>query len=258
MFWYIGKIIHLERLTCNPYICDLSLGQVLKKHMKNLLAIFLFAMGSVVQAQESQTRSISPFTGVKVAQGIDVYLSKGDKESARVEVTGTKLENIITEVSGSYLKVHMRDGNYKGRVDAKVYVTYVKINKLSASSAGSIFSETTIEANTLEISSSSAGNIEIAVNSGSVDVSSSSAGEVELKGKARSLRAEVSSAGEIDAYDLESHKVEAEASSSGSVKVNATAELTAHASSGGSIRYRGNPDKSVTNSSSGGSVKKSN
>jgi Putative auto-transporter adhesin, head GIN domain len=230
----------------------------LKEHMKNLLVILLFAAGGLVQAQESQTRSVSSFTGVKAAEGVDVYLSKGEKESVRVEVTGTNLENIITEVSGSYLKVHMRDGNYKGRVDAKVYVTYVKIDKLSASSAGSIFSEGTIEASNLDISSSSAANIEVTVNAGSVNVNSSSAGEIELKGKARTLSAEAASAGEIDAYDLESRKVEAEASSAGSIKVNATEELDAHAGSGGSIRYRGNPDKSVTNSSSGGSVKKSN
>lgn len=226
--------------------------------MKNLLVILLFASGSLVQAQESQTRSVSSFTGVKAAEGVDVYLSKGEKESVRVEVTGTSLENIITEVSGSYLKVHMRDGNYKGRVDARVYVTYVKIDKLSASSAGSIFSEGTIEASNLEISSSSAANIEVTINAGSVDVSSSSAGEVELKGKAGALTADASSAGEIDAYDLESRKVEAEAASAGSIKINATEELDAHASSGGSIRFRGNPDKSITNSSSGGSVKKSN
>lgn len=226
--------------------------------MKKILVVFLFAAAGLVQAQESQTRSVGPFTGVKVAEGIDVYLTKGDKENVRVEVTGTKMENVITEVSGSYLKVHMRDGNYSGRVDAKVYVTYVKIDKLSASSAGSIFSEGTIEASSIEISCSSAGNIEVSLNAGSVDVSASSAGEIELKGKARSLTAGASSAGEIDADDLEARKVDAEVSSAGSLKVNATEELDAHASSGGSIRYRGNPDKSVTDSSSGGSVKKSN
>jgi Putative auto-transporter adhesin, head GIN domain len=165
---------------------------------------------------------------------------------------------VITEVSGSFLKVHMRDGNYRGRVDAKVYVTYVKIDRLSASSAGSIFSEGTIEANRIEISSSSAGNVEISVNAGVVEVSASSAGEVELKGKTKSLLADASSAGEIDAYDLEAGKVDAEVSTAGTAKVNVNDELNAHASSGGSIRYRGNPDKSITDSSSGGSVKKSN
>jgi hypothetical protein len=227
--------------------------------MKSLL---FFVLGFLVAtslsfAQEGQTRNVGSFTGVKVSEGIDVYLKKGDKESVRVEVYGTRLENVVTEVSGGYLKVHMREEN-KGNVNVKVYVTYVKVDKLSASSAGSIYSEGTIDANSLEISSSSAANVEIAINAGDVEISSSSAGEVEVKGKARSLKVDASSAGEIDAYDLEAQQVDAEASSAGSIKINATVELDAHASSGGSIRYRGNPDRSNTNSSSGGSVKKSN
>jgi hypothetical protein len=227
--------------------------------MNKLMAVVLFTSivtGSL--AQGSQTRNVSPFSGVKVAEGIDVYLIKGDKESVKVEATGTSIDNIITEVSGSYLKVHMRDGNYKGHVDVKVYVTYTKIDKLSASSAGSIFSQGVIDAPSLEISASSAGNVEIEVNAGDVEISASSAGEAELKGKAKSLQADASSAGEVDAYDLESQKVSAEASSGGSIKVNVGEDLIAHASSGGSVRYRGNPSKSITDSSSGGSVKKSN
>lgn len=229
--------------------------------MKSLLTFVLgFLVTSFSFAQEVQTRNVGSFTGVKVAEGIDVYLKKGDKESVRVEAYGTRLDNVVTEVSGSYLRVHMSDEQRnRDHVNVKVYVTYVKIDKLSASSAGSIFSEGTIDAGSMEISSSSAANIEIAINvSGEVEISSSSAGEVEVKGKAKSLLVEASSAGEIDAYDLEAGKVDAEASSAGSIKVNVTNELNAHASSGGGIRYRGNPDRSNTNSSSGGSVKKSN
>lgn len=227
--------------------------------MKNVLtAILLLFITSWVWAQETQTRNVGSFKGVKASEGIDVYLKKGGKESVRVEVTGTSIDDVITEVSGSYLKIHMRDGNYRGRVQAKVYVTYVSINKLSASSAGSIFSEGTLSATSLEVSSSSAGNVEITINAGDVEVSASSAGEVELKGKAKSLNVDVSSAGEVDAYDVDADRVEAEASSGGSVKITVVTDLRAHASSGGSIRYRGNPSKSITNSSSGGSVKKSN
>src|SRR6188508_3315988 len=102
-------------------------------------------------AQETQTRNIGQFTGVKVAEGIDVYLIKGDKESVKVEVYGTSIQNVITEVSGSYLKVHMRDGNYKGRIEAKVYVTYTKLEKLSASSAGNIYSQGVIKTSSLEV-----------------------------------------------------------------------------------------------------------
>jgi hypothetical protein len=228
--------------------------------MKNLLLIasILILTAGVARGQESETRNIGSFSGVKVTEGIDVYLKKGDKESVRVEVTGTKLENVITEVAGTYLRVHMRDGNYKGNVQAKVYVTYVKVDKLTASSAGSIFSEGAIEANDMDVSASSAGSIEITVEAGEVNASASSAGEIELQGKTGSLDIDASSAGQIDAYDLRAEKVTAEASSAGALKINVVSELTARASSGGSIRYHGNPEKSITDSSSGGSVKKSN
>src|SRR5688500_1146828 len=155
--------------------------------MKNLLLItsFLVFAGAAAWGQESETRNIGAFSGVKVTEGIDVYLKRGDKESVRVEVTGTSLNNVITEVSGSYLRVHMRDGNYRGNVHAKVYVTYVKVDKLSASSAGSIFSEGAIQANEVEVSASSAGSIEIAVEANGVNASASSAGEIELQGKTK-------------------------------------------------------------------------
>lgn len=228
--------------------------------MKNLLIVasFIIITYSSALCQQSETRSIGSFSGVKVTEGIDVFLKKGNRESLRVEVSGTKLENIITEVSGSYLRVHMRDTDHRGSIVAKVYVTYVKIDKLSASSAGSIFSEGTLEADDMEISASSAGSIEVAIHAGSVEVSVSSAAQIELQGKTKTLDINASSAGQIDAYDLQAEKVSAEASSAGSLKISVSEDLRANASSGGSIRYHGNPNKSITDSSSGGSVKKSN
>jgi hypothetical protein len=225
---------------------------------KFLTVLLMVTAVSVVCAQETETRNIGSFSGVKAAEGIDVYLKKGDKESAKVEVTGAKLANVVTEVSGSYLKVHMKDGNHIRNVSVKVYVTYVQLDKLSASSAGGIYSEGSIKANSMEISASSAGTIDVAIETNALEASASSAGDIELRGKAKTITVDASSAGEVDAYDLESDSVNAEASSGGSIKVNVKESLTAHASSGGGIKYRGNPEKSITDSSSGGSVKKAN
>ncbi len=226
--------------------------------MKRISALIIVIISFfAASAQQTETRELNAFTGVKAAEGIDVYLKKGDKERVKVEVTGTEPSNVMTEVAGSYLKVHMKDGRYRN-VDAKVYVTYVTLDKLSASSAGSIFSDGPIEARSLNINASSAGSIEITMQATTATVSSSSAGDIELKGRVKTINLDAASAGEIDGYDLEAEQVEAEASSGGSVKINVQEALRAHASSGGSIRYRGNPDRSNTNSSSGGSVKKSN
>ena len=226
--------------------------------MKKLVSVVLLSfIISFSFAQQSEVRSVGSFTGVKAAEAIDVYLKKGEKESVRVETSDIRLSDVLTEVSGSYLKIHMRDGNYrKGNV--KVYVTYVNINKVSASSASNVFSEGTIHAGSLDVSVSSAASVELAIEAESSVVEASSAGDVVLEGKVKRLEVEASSAGEIDAYGLESEMVEAGASSAGSIKVNVTKQLDAHASSGGSIRYRGAPVRTNTDSSSGGSVKKSN
>jgi len=222
-----------------------------------ILVVLCVMVVSAARAQDSEVRTLTSFTGVKAAEAIDVYLKKGDKESVKVEVTGTSVSNVITEVSGSYLKIHMKEGNYRNRT-VKVYVTYVSINKISASSASNVFSEGTIKSSSLNVSVSSAASIEISVDAQTLTADASSAGDIVLEGKATNVEMEASSAGDIDAYGLESEGANASASSAGSIKVSVSKELDARASSGGSVRYRGSPGKTNTDSSSGGSVKKSN
>jgi hypothetical protein len=68
----------------------------------------------------------------------------------------------------------------------------------------------------------------------------------------------VSSAGDVDTYRLESETAVVNASSGAEAKISVSKDLDAHASSGADIRYRGNPSRTNTHSSSGGSVKKTN
>jgi hypothetical protein len=226
--------------------------------MKVIVSVFMFfASLGFLQAQESETRTIDSFRGVKSSEGVDVYLKKGLKESVKVEVTGMKLSNVITEVSGTYLKIHMREGNYRNR-NVKVFVTYVNLEKISASSASNVFSQGPIKSTSFKIDISSAASVEVSLDVENLIVEASSAGDAVLEGKVNSLEIEASSAGSVDAYNLESASVRASVSSGSSAKLNVSKELDAHASSGGSIRYRGNPAKTNTDSSSGGSVKKSN
>lgn len=224
-----------------------------------LLVGALICVTSLV-GQQRETRKLESFKGIKVSQGIDVYLKKGDKEEARVEIgvdSKLTLNDVLTDVSGSSLRVHLASGSWK-RVNVKVYVTYVTLEKISASSAGNVFAEGIVKSKSLSVSASSAGSVEINIDASQVMADASSAGRIELEGKAKSLEVEASSAGDVDAYSLESEKVNAQASSAGSVKVTVSKEIEAHASSAGDVRYRGNPSRTNTGASSGGSVKKSN
>jgi hypothetical protein len=207
--------------------------------------------------QDSETRQLDKFNGIKVGEAIDLYIKKGDKESAKVEVEGVSLSDVLTEVSGNFLRVHMRSGNYHGHRKVKVSVTYVSLERVNASSASSVFGEGTLKTRTLDLSASSAANIELSIEVDELSADVGSAGDITIEGKAKNFTLEASSAGSIDAYNLECERVDARVSSAGSAKINVSKELDAKASSGGSIRYRGNPSNSNTDASSGGSVKKS-
>lgn len=228
------------------------------KRISGFLIVLFFSVG-LAAAQQSETRSVGTFSGIKSGEAIDVYLKKGDKESVRVEVSGDKVQNVITEVVGSNLKIHLQEnGFFRNNVNVKVYVTYVSLSRIYASSASNVFSEGTLKSEKLEIQGSSAADIELSIDVQNVTVHASSAADVILEGSAKTINAEASSSGDIDAYALPVETADASASSAGSIKLSVAQSLEADASSGGSIRYRGNPTRTNTHSSSGGSVKKAN
>ena len=225
------------------------------KNFKYIIILLALSLTFVAFGQDKETRDVRSFSAVRVSEGIHVYLKKGTKESVTVESDDIDLDRVITEVDGSTLKVHLQGYNNRG-YDIDVHVTFVELDEISASSAANIYSESTIVADDLELSSSSAADIEIDIDAGDVEISVSSSGDIEVSGTADYLDASASSAGDINGYDLSVKEARIRASSAGSIKISVTEDIDARASSAGSVRYRGNPKKSNTDSSSGGSVKK--
>ncbi|MEP0987869.1 head GIN domain-containing protein [Ekhidna sp.] len=229
-------------------------------------------------AQSEETRSLSSFSRISAHEGIDVYITEGSKEEARIVSENVDLEDVLTEVSGDRLKIHL-DGNNWKNVDVEVYVTYTSLNGISASSAASLTAKNPIDANgsdfdvdvssagdiiaeienadELSVDASSSGDARLKVEANEIEANVSSAGDIDISGTAKYQDIEASSSGDYDGYDLESDEAEASASSGGSVKVNVSSKLDARASSGGSVRYKGSPTYLDASSSSGGSVRKS-
>lgn len=225
--------------------------------MKLICLLLLMVVSVPVCAQHSENRDVGYFDGIRVAQAIDVYLRPGNDEKVEVEVEGIDLREVITRISGSTLKIYLDEGRHRNH-KVKVYVTFVSLNEIIASSASGVFSEGTLKGKELEVSVSSAADIELTIDYETIEASASSSGDIELEGRTNKLSVQVSSAGGVDTYDLDADIVSVRASSAGDAKVKANKVIDARASSGASIRYRGNPSKSQTDSSSGGSVRKSN
>ncbi len=238
-----------------------------------LLSTFIFA-AMIVFAQNEETRSLSSFNYISAHEGIDVYFKSGSKEEARISARNIDLRDVLTEVEGGKLKIHL-DGNNHNNVDVTVWVTYKKLNGVSASSAADMRGENRIiadgdfrvsassagdvevdvKANNLDISALSAGDIEIKVEANDVKCDVASAGNIEIKGTSKGLHASVSSSGDFEGFDLVCEEADVSASSGGSIEITVKEQLDARASSGGGIKYKGNPRMDVS-TSGGGYLKK--
>lgn len=226
--------------------------------MKRLLIILLVVVTGSASAQKTETRNVETFSGVKTQAGIDVYLKKGTKESVKIVVEGRiEPQDIRTEVAGGMLKISIENGSFNN-IEVKVYVTYVEVNKLIAYSGANIFGENIIKSSKLSLSTMSSGTIDIQAEVDELEASAGSAGQIELKGSANHALIEAGTAGEVDAYEMVVNTVRVTAVTAGSAKINVVKEIEAKASTGADIRFRGNPERSNTSSTTGGSVKKSN
>lgn len=223
------------------------------------LIVPIFLLVSIVAvAQDRDERSLDTFDRIKVEMGIKVYLKKSSTEKAVVEVRGIDLDDLVTDVRGGTLHIYIDKSRIGGHVDVNIDLYYKSLHTIDISSAAHVeTSSEPITGSSLEIYAASAGGAEIEVNVQDLELDVASAGNLQISGKTTTLDITAASAGSIDAYDLEAEDVRARASGAGSMKIYATQKIDAGASSAGSIRYRGNPQKEYTNTSSGGSIRKS-
>ena len=222
--------------------------------MKRIAVLVLITVfGTSVFAQKTATRKLEKFTAISASEGIDVTLVKGSSYEAKITASGIEMEDVLTEVSGGRLKIHLDGGNHRN-IDVNVEVTFVSLNEIRASSAADIKSSSVIEADMLEIDASSAADIDLKIKVKELHVDASSSADITLSGTADKQNVDISSAADYKAFELVSKEGDISASSAADANVNVTESLYASASSGASVRYKGNPDKVKEHSSSGGDV----
>ena len=131
------------------------------------------------------------------------------------------------------------------------------MEKIEVSSAAILRSLKTIEEDQLKVQVSSAGECDINVDVDELSIRVSSSGDLTIKGTANNQTVRVSSAGDYDGFDLQCRHANVDVSSAGNARIFVTNRLEAEASSAGLVSYKGDPDKVSVDTSSGGSIRKS-
>ncbi|NND62438.1 MAG: DUF2807 domain-containing protein [Flavobacteriaceae bacterium] len=232
----IVALLSVVLTSCN---FDIQLGQV-------------SGNGNVVTEERPVT---SDFDAVKGSAGLDVFLTEGDENKIVVEADENLMEVIETEIQNGELRITTNQSIRRSK-SQKVHVTYVKLNQISASSGADVISYSVVRSENLSLDSSSGADLEVEIIAKEVYADVSSGADIKVSGRAERLIAEASSGSDLKARDLEVKTCRAKASSGADIVVNVRDEIDGRASSGGHIRYYGDPTAVSVKDGASGSVSK--
>lgn len=207
--------------------------------------------GDVITENRSITQS---FSTIKASEGLDVYLTQNETESISVEADENLQELILTEIEDGVLKIHTKE-NIGRATSKKIHISFKDISSIISTSGSDVYATNTITAERLNLKSSSGSDMKLDVNTSILNCDASSGSGLRVSGKTVKLYAEASSGSDIKAADLLAESSEVKASSGANITVNTSKDLTARASSGGDVKYYGNPTNVDKSDSSSGSIK---
>ena len=220
-----------------------------------LVCTIILAFGKGIDKTENRTAS--NFKGIKVSSGIDLYITMGDAEKVTIVADDDIINDIITEVKDGMLNIYVKQHNWFNlsvNQTRKAYVTIKEINRIDASAGSDVKSENTLSGDELKVDASSGSDVKIDVYFKNLSLDLSSGSDAYVSGKVKILEADASSGSDIKAEKLESKICKVSVSSGADATVNVTDELYAKASSGGDIKFFGNPSVKDIDKSSGGDV----
>ncbi|WP_282125821.1 head GIN domain-containing protein [Marinifilum flexuosum] len=233
------------------------------KRITSLIAIFALVLSSTIAfAQKTEDRKVRSFESISLSIAAKVYVSQNEKTSVKVKAYADDLDEIITEVDGSTLKIKRkknRGWNWNSRSFKKVevYISTPNVEDLRISGSGNIIAKTPIESGSVDYAISGSGNIIIdKLKAENVECHISGSGDIRLKGECKEeLEIHISGSGDIEAGNFEAKVADIHISGSGDCKVYASESITARVAGSGDIYYRGNPKDVNCKSVGSGSIK---
>lgn len=229
------------------------------------VAVMLLTTTLIAQKQiddaNAEVRTVGSFHGIKVSNGITVYLTQGNSEMVAVSANEVEVRNkIITRVENGILKIYYDEDDWKfwknfSNKKSRAYVSVKEIDKIQATSGADVLMEGLLRAGSLRMDASSGASINGKVEASSLEVDQSSGSVITISGNiSGSLKVDGSSGSVFRGYELTVENCDAETSSGAGVQVTVNKELNVQASSGGYIHYKGNALIRDVHTSSGGSV----
>jgi len=204
--------------------------------MRNKFLSIAF-LGTIItlNAQTTQTRPLTAFSKIQVADAVNVFYSTSDTLEVKVSGDEKEIANVETKIEGSTLIISAKG---KSKNPVNVYIKNKHLNDVVCSGASSFKSLNTIKTDSISFTASGASHISATVQSKKINDAQRGASEISLSGTTNELKAELSEASSLKAYDLTSKKANVLTSGASRANVNANEKLVANASGASNIRIK--------------------
>jgi len=224
-----------------------------------ILTIIFFAFFSTFFpksfAQSSRNVSVSGFSSIGVSSGINLFLTQSNNESLIIKGDEDVIKDVVVEKKDGNLNIKYKDGInwsrlFKGKV-INVYVTFKNLNAIAASGGSDVETEGVLKTDKISLAASGGSDLDLNVVCRDVSISISGGADLDLKGSAENMKVNASGGSDVNAFDFKVNYAQVNISGGSDANVYVNKGLTANATGGSDLKYKGNAAlKKVSNSKS--------
>lgn len=229
------------------------------KFMKTIALILLTCIGFIAaKAQNSRSVTVTNFSSIGVSNGIDLYLTQGASESLTIKGDSQLIKDVVVEQKNGSVSIRYKEGINWSRLfrneSIKVYVTFKKLNGLSASGGSDVYSQNTINTDVFSVSASGGSDVALAIACRDFQLNTSGGSDVKLKGRANNMNLQASGGSDVDAYEFAVDYAKVSTSGGSDANIYVNKGLEASANGGSDISYKGNAILKKTSNSKSGDI----
>lgn len=224
-----------------------------------LISSLALAQEKVIYDANVEKRTVGGFETIRVADGIDLYITQSAEEGVAVSATEISYrDKIKTIVEKGELKIYFDQNwgwNWKNR-KLKAYVAVKSLKGIKASGGSDVIVQGVLNCQELSMKLSGGSDFTGNVSVTNLTIDQNGGSDVRIKGNVVNLRVEASGGSDFKGNDLTAEYAIIEASGGSDATVTVTKEIAAEANGGSDISYKGNPVIKYKSSSGGGSISK--
>jgi hypothetical protein len=197
----------------------------------------------VIEDKNAETRNVKGFHAIRVSSGIDLYLTQSNEEAVAVSATEPDYrDRIKTEVEDGVLRIYFENKGFSwnwGNKKLKAYVSIKNIDGLDASGGSDIYLQGSIKSENLHVDLSGGSDMKGRVEVQTMSIRQTGGSDVDLTGSVSNMTVDASGGSDLNGYDLVTEYCKIKASGGSDSHLTVNKELSANASGGSDIYYKG-------------------